>query len=343
VPVYNNPLGQNIGNIKDQIADMEDTSDDYKWLTILREIFEVAQQVCDMIGTLMQIDAVIDAVKDIFGGLCGTTGHSCTISGEMGQTATTSANEIWDFVKDLYQFCGLFISCRVTQEPREECAGTGGGTWCSVQRTWHSVTSWYADSWASITTDWMQAGGAHFFNSGSFDPKKSIISSTLSLCIPGIILNLEKLRQIHCKKILCYKLDVANGRPVWRCDQEYSYLVCTHFVGQVFAAVPLLQFVSDIGGMIEGIFKNPWGLIGMAIDKACNLICASSSTTGCSVCRGITMVPAIVNIVADLVESTGPRFEAATFDLCEEALKDAPDYNNVAPPVAEGGTAAAGD
>ena len=345
VPVYNNPLGQNIGNIKDQIKAMQDANDDFKWLTILRQIFDYAQAVCDLVKTLIEVDSAIAAVKDIFGNECGSTGHTCSISEGLGDVMRSGDTVIPEFIKEIYQFCGLFISCRVSQEPRATCASATGSekTWCSVQRTWGSITGAYARAINSVSTDWMQAGGTNFFNTASFDPKKSVFASAASLCIPGLISNLEKFRQLHCKKILCYKIDVPNGRPVWSCDQEYGYLVCTHLVGQAFAAIPLVQYVSDVGGLIEGIFRNPYGLAGMVIDKLCAVICASGRSTTCTVCRGITFIPAAITIIADLVESTGPRFKMAGFDLCKEALKDEPDYNNIEPPVPAAGTAAAGD
>ncbi|MBN1544083.1 hypothetical protein JW898_01320 [Candidatus Woesearchaeota archaeon] len=345
VPVYNNPLGQNIGNIKDQIKAMQDANDDFKWLTITRQVFDYAQAVCDLVKTLIQVDSAIAAVKDVFGAECGATGHTCSISEGLGDVMDNDDTIIPEFIKEVYQFCGLFISCRVSQQPRATCGSATGSerTWCNVQETYGRIASAYARALNSISTDFIQVNGTGFFNTASFDPKKSVFASAASLCLPGLISNLEKFRQLHCKKILCYKLDVAQGRPVWRCDQEYSYLVCTHLVGQAFAAIPLVQYISDVGGMIEGIFRNPYGLAGMVIDKLCAVVCSAGKSTTCTVCRGVTFIPAAITIIADLVESTGPRFKMAKFDMCEEALKDEPDYSNVKPPVPATGTSAAGD
>jgi hypothetical protein len=348
VPVYNNNLGNNIGNIKDQIDAMEAINNKFYFLTILRQIFEVLQQICDLVTVLIQVDAAVAAVKDIFGGLCATErvagggAVSCSVSGSMADVLEGDFVFIPEFVKEVYSFCGLFISCRPTVG--NDCTTGNTGTWCEVQTTWRDVTTWLSKYLNEGMSDaFLTWGGAPAFSTSSFNPKLSIFSSVYTLCLPGIILNLEKFRQIHCQKILCYKVDVAAGRPIWRCDQEYDFLVCTHLTGQAFAALPLFQFWNAVGGMIEGIFRNPWGLIGFGVDKACNIVCSSDATVFCSVCRFITWMPAVANIIVDLVESTESRWNMALYDRCDEALKDEPSYSNIAPPVPQGGTGAAGD
>jgi hypothetical protein len=190
----------------------------------------------------------------------------------------------------------------------------------------------------------LDPGGAPMANSQSFDPKLSVFSSAITLCVPGIINNLEKFRQIHCKKILCYKVDIAQGRPVWRCDQEYGYLVCTHLVGQAFAAIPLVQYWSQVGDLLSGFVQNPYSIIGYAVDLTCKIV-RECSSRGCQttalVCTVLEWASTLANIIADLVESTGDRFDMAGFDLCEEAMKDEPDYANIKPPTPATGTAAA--
>ena len=39
----------------------------------------------------------------------------------------------------------------------------------------------------------------------------NMYASLLGLCVPGIIFNIEKAREIQCRKIICYGREVPSG------------------------------------------------------------------------------------------------------------------------------------
>jgi hypothetical protein len=133
---------------------------------------------------------------------------------------------------------------------------------------------------------------------------------------------------------LCWKLDVPNGRPLWQCDEQYSFESCTYFLGQVFAAIPLLQYFEQASGFVLQIIENPLStLFSQALDKSCDLLaCGNPLWWGCRLCKTAQYGMSLAAVGEDLIRNTGDRFKAAGFDLCDEALKPDPSYGNLKSP-----------
>lgn len=62
----------------------------------------------------------------------------------------------------------------------------------------------------------------------SYAPYKSIEYSRHLYCIPGIIYNLKKHKQIKCMQYKCIEANAAAGVPVSTCDQAYSERYCLY-------------------------------------------------------------------------------------------------------------------
>ncbi|MFH1668483.1 MAG: hypothetical protein ABIA62_01000 [Candidatus Woesearchaeota archaeon] len=351
VPVYNNPLGQNIGNVQQHVEGLMDfaNNDFWKFVTIMRQIFSVLQAICDMVKMLITVDTIIAVVKGVFDGGCAFYDAACAPQAVMAQTLKGDSEILPELVINVYQFCGLFISCQISKDPENVCTDSGG--WCTVRKTWSTINSaFYNYVWKYLSIDWfaddLTGNDVSIFGEQAFDPKLSIITSVLSLCLPGIIMNLDKIRQLVCKKILCYRIDVANGRDAWRCDREFHYNLCTYVWGQIFAAIPIFQYLNQMGEFLQSVLTNPYALTGYLLQKGCDLACqcTGKACVGiCGVCRTAQWASTIFTLVQDLIESTGSRFDMATFDLCGEALnvEEEPSYENIKPPAPAPGTAAA--
>jgi hypothetical protein len=370
VPVFNNPLGQNIGNMQERVDELQEDIDRWDWITTIRKIFEVAKQICGIMKTLIQINAIFAGVRDMVAGTCDTPAGGaagmCSISATSGRISTTQDNFIVELMYRVSEFCDLFIACKPSLPPQGDACTS---TWCDVQRTWTKYSQW----WINLNNEYLnpnlgfdamsqgekdslikerQDAGkstdpktlrslageqkAPLFDYGSFDVQKSIFTSVISFCLPGIILNLDKYLQIQCKRLLCYKIDVPSGRPIWRCDKEYDYLTCNYWTGALVNVLPIFQFLDQLSQILADIARQPLQLIGWVLDKACNLVICSETNphnVGCVGCRILEWGTALTNIIADLVEGgLGDRFSAATFDLCSEALEDSPSYEDIGLP-----------
>ncbi len=360
IPVYNNPLGQNIGNIKDKIKAEEEYIDNGGWKFVYwaNLILQYAREICRFIETYIQLMSIWAGIKDIFGVSCDnptTQSWACPVSNSAGTTTNQISDATDGIIGELYYFCGLFISCRLSENARDsmnaQCNQVGGDqneNWCKVKKWWGKWSNMWAE-YASLnflqrrsgalgsTQTGAQMGGRNetrglsIFSVDSFDPTRSMISSALSLCLPGVVMNLEKFRQIKCKRLLCWKIDVPNGRPLWQCNDAYAYDMCTFWTGQAFSAIPIFQFVEQIGNVVNQFVDQPAStIVGMAVDKTCQLVlCGNERSVGCKICKGLQYASSLTAIITDLVTNTKDRFAMVKFDLCEEALKDNPSYDNI--------------
>lgn len=86
--------------------------------------------------------------------------------------------------------------------------------------------------------------------------KKSMIFSVLCMCVPGIVYNIEKYRQIECWKGLCYREYIQMGVPFTECEKQYSYQKCVYMGGQVTAIIDLVG-ISGLFNFINNILQNP--------------------------------------------------------------------------------------
>ena len=234
IPVYNNPLGQNIGNIKDKIkSEQKEVSEKY-WKAVYwtKVILQYAREMCRFIELYISLTILWGGIHDLFSGTCSApAGYpSCAAARAAGQSVDAFQKATNGFVGQLYFFCGLFISCRLSKNAKaamnQQCNQKDSG-WCEVKKTWAGINGWMADlvnvklgeyetGFKSKATG-VETKGISVFSVDDFDPTRSMISSVLSGCLPGLMINLDKWRQIKCQRLLCYKIDVANGRPMNQC------------------------------------------------------------------------------------------------------------------------------
>lgn len=376
VPVYNNPLGQNLQNVEEMIADIEDEwlVDSGAWLTVMREIFEYMNAICGLIGSVYQLIQIFTDVTEGFRAIPDASGSAMEASVPPGRTATQMDIMFSNnFLEEVYGVvCGLLVSCQISSKaPEQDC--TGKGSWCKFKKGWAAYNQAWIGWMDSIyltgpklgdtysgeaqtgenkqrratynkkMQPWGQ-GEVHDVKAGSqpssaifgakedFDPKRSIISSVLSGCLPGIIHNIEKQRQLLCQKLYCYKVEVPTGTPIYKCDEVYARGVCIHWVGQIFYAIPILQYWEGITDMIQSMLEHPeFVLPGMAIDVAFGAACGSPAPFGfCAAAQvakwGTQAASAIMGIVG-----TFKGWKYLGIDWCDEALKDNPDINEILP------------
>ena len=112
------------------------------------------------------------------------------------------------------------------------------------------------------------------------DIKENIYLSTAGLCIPGIIKNLNKLRQIKCRKIYCLKNEVKAGvATVESCQKLEDLLFCKYWVGELWYIIPFTQVYDKMVNSIYTAVKDPIALVHTANIAACALFCSASGTS----------------------------------------------------------------
>lgn len=171
--------------------------------------------------------------------------------------------------------------------------------------------------------------------------KDNLVMSVINLCIPGIIHNLDKLRQIKCRYALCLLEDVPAGTPKQACDAAKEFAQCQYVYGQIFALIPLVNLWDHIVGQIQSFFSSPFALIGAASRVICLQYCYGKPGTisgGYEFCKFASLlnemgtlikhVMTIVNIFqnpdpsqADYCSDLEEKWEAR-----EEAKQEAQEY-----------------
>ncbi len=133
-------------------------------------------------------------------------------------------------------------------------------------------------------------------------PAKSLYenfyTSVIGLCVPGILYNLEKLRQVQCRHIMCLKNDVPAGiATVDSCKKMDEYLNCRYWKGSLVAsAIPLIGIWDAAVGYIKSFASSPLGLIRLGAQLICLASCAVSNTLS-STCTFIGVIVKALDIL----------------------------------------------
>lgn len=156
------------------------------------------------------------------------------------------------------------------------------------------------------------------------DVKQSIVWSTLTLCIPGVIYNVDKYRQIECRYATCLKRDVKEaGVPISVCDDEKDYLQCNYFYGQLFNSIPFAHLVQYGIGVIKEVLSNPFAALGLLIGLACPATCGSGDLNiACSLAKTFDIVGEVIDDVQAIRGEDFFSLGSGPCDDLKEVLED---------------------
>ena len=101
------------------------------------------------------------------------------------------------------------------------------------------------------------------------DLRENYILSHVGLCIPGMLSNLEKYRQVQCREMLCYKNEVPQGlETVDSCAKLGEYLTCKYFTGPAVQFTPLAAGESVVQ-FVKSFATSPAAYINLALNLPC--------------------------------------------------------------------------
>ncbi len=137
---------------------------------------------------------------------------------------------------------------------------------------------------------------------------ENIYTASLGLCIPGILYNVQKAREIQCRRIVCYAKEVPSGIATMEgCDRLYDLQMCEYFWGPFLDLTPL-GGLATIGKMVQSFFTSPLGMISLAEIAVCSAGCfmkpyPSGWRSACSFTKGINLVLSIVDTVMGAIDN----------------------------------------
>ena len=149
--------------------------------------------------------------------------------------------------------------------------------------------------------------------------KNNLVLSAVNLCIPGIIENLDKQRQIKCRYALCLIDDVPQGTPKQVCDDAQDYAMCTYVYGQLFGLLPI-AFFNGLISQIKSFFTSPMALLSGILSASCMYLNTGSAVAyGGTACKFRSLLAQLGDIARTIgqISTIGDIFESGGKDYCE--------------------------
>ncbi|MCK4589666.1 MAG: hypothetical protein KAT77_04425 [Nanoarchaeota archaeon] len=149
------------------------------------------------------------------------------------------------------------------------------------------------------------------------DPYSNIIMAVVHLCVPAIIFNLDKLRQIECRYIDCLENDVKNGvTTIDACKDLKRYQTCKYWIGGVFSLIPYVGLVDGIVAKLKGMLKDPVGLLEFVLVYGCNKLCDASSVSAV-ICSFVYALSTVLDIANDIA-AMASQYKTLNADYCSQ-------------------------
>jgi hypothetical protein len=304
------PLGLLNQNIDDKIEKAFDEGlADQEWISDLRKILYYGELLCQLktlltsiIGALYLVTIVLGICEDVptasvFGAAaaqaCKTAKIGTCNSEETGAKAYESALSFLDPI------CAI-VNCAATGTKGLGVLNYLGGAipWCqNVKDVINKL-------------DLAPGTSAEEANLAGVNVKDSLILSLVCLCLPGIIYNLDKWRQVDCFKAVCLYDYVKNdGYPESFCEEMHGYLFCTFVLGQIFALLPFVKFFDSLIQIVLDLITDPVALFTLAIGFVCSEGCYSQGSTLFVVCATAKVLSTIGEAVAAYKAYTNSQTE----------------------------------
>ncbi len=156
------------------------------------------------------------------------------------------------------------------------------------------------------------------------DLRDNLFLSLAGLCVPGIVKNLDKYRQIKCRKLYCYKNEVKAGlATVDMCNKLEGLLECKYFLGEVWYLIPFSQFYDKGIKALWNAFKDPIAVAHTVNIVACGIQCtvSSSFSTLCSYSSYIWKVIDELEAVVSTFISIKADVESGGLQYCDSVMK----------------------
>lgn len=158
------------------------------------------------------------------------------------------------------------------------------------------------------------------------EPKNSLILSILYLCIPGILFNIMKARQVECQYLNCLASDVPTGTDPSVCVAMRGFNWCMFVYGEIFQIFPIGQILHQLVGVILEALTNIWTIVGLAIGLVCWAMFSGAGNTesfGDEICT-LAKLPSLIQRFYNQIRGF---FEASSWgfgpDSCPVAIEKA--------------------
>lgn len=313
VNFYKGDLGGFGDNVEDKIEQEKDNwIVDSKWISTLKKFLYYAEKICGLLYTFGKLKMLMESLSKIAAAQSFIPiGVTSIIKVKADAATETTSMGLKSAKLSLDGFC-KFVSCNLFYGKNN-----------AIGQYQQMTSGWIGAMGGDFLHDWTgktplaYEGEFTGRDAGSYmNPKDSIVLSMLTFCVPGIIYNLEKYRQIKCQYIDCLQNEVPQGIPISACDAVQSQETCKYFVGEIFKVFPFTAMFDYYMGMIKDMLSDPLRLLGTIAGWLCKPLVGTPGT-GYMMCTIIDTLSLIGDIIQD-VKAMGKGWKLEGEDYCKE-------------------------
>ncbi|MBW2980828.1 hypothetical protein KY360_05420 [Candidatus Woesearchaeota archaeon] len=318
---YNLPLGEYGAGVDKKIEDAKEFAWYIgDWVEDVNEILHYGQAICNMANSLIKLFGGLSAIGSALS-LLGTTSKTADEVRKEVQRAQQGVSgltkEQWAKSEGFNKFC-KFFSCRLYYDDAfEGPTAEAIGKW---QRTVLERANWVSTGGGKIRAieAWSNKENRNKMNiyTGKLNPKESIVISTLTLCLPGIVYNLNKLRQIQCMYVDCMQTYATQGLPLKACEDQKEYATCKYWWGEIFQLLPFTGLWNEMIGMVKKALSSPFGFIDIVLGYVCRPLYEKDKMGGPAAICLINDIAGLIADVASDLEGIGDQWEIKD-DYCD--------------------------
>ena len=289
----NNPLGTIDEAVEKKLEEaMKSVQGLQGTIGTMNSLMNVASNVCRLFNMLFNIVGILYTGTLMLKG----TADGCTAS-----TATLWGVPCIPLKVSAEGFCD-------SKEGSDQAATTGfmqtGKKFCSYVNC--EASPWILGDLREFTSSAInKLPGSEAMGPGGLaaqmNPKGSMTTSVLFGCIPGVIENLDKYRQINCLYADCIQTAVKEDNiPLSVCEDLKAEATCKYVMGEVFATVPYTVIFDKYTGMIKQALSDPFSALGAGIGVYCWAACKYKelgSQTVYQTCAGFKTVSKIGEVL----------------------------------------------
>ncbi|MBW2993586.1 hypothetical protein KY317_03365 [Candidatus Woesearchaeota archaeon] len=306
MPFYNLPLGQQghalvkkIDNKKHQLK-----TGYYGTIGALNEVVKYGRLACKILEIwekIKQVFGILTTASDVLRAYPPTKPVAVTTCNTAGTVSTINKEIVGKKEKfGLKMICDI-ITCRKA---------------ALVTDAWHDKV---LTSYANFKIPYIGSYRTLLGEKAKPNPYDNLLLSVLTVCIPGIVYNLEKDRQVECRYLYCLEKEVPAGvATIGACDELLRYQKCKYVTGEFFHIFPPTAAVDLLLNKIKSIITDPIGLFNLALTELCHKLCKDSGGWyyACSIQGWLTYALDLAN---DLV-AVESMARTIRHDYCAEVL-----------------------
>ncbi len=266
-----------------------------EWLGQVREVLYWAEFACTMKNILTNLIGLLYSITLILGAAAEVSKEFPPVSEALEKSKTTvcEGEETWageyeGLLDVLDGLCSL-ANCQQVSEWAK-----GGKLFKGVYAPWcDKIQDALAAMYPEPFRRFAASAGVRPWNI-----KDSLILSALCLCIPGVIYNLDKWRQVECFKAVCYHDYVkGEGYPVSFCDDMHGYLQCALVIGEIFSWLPFAAFFDQLIQMTIDLITDPVLAFIVAIGGVCDQTCKQQTVVPFVACASFKTIAVILQAI----------------------------------------------